>query len=79
MSKTKLGASPELCRLKTAAALIPIIEGGIADSKISHEQAALMLAFCEWAADIEPGDPDQAGLLKSIEQGLARMRPLFRC
>ena len=54
MSKTNLSASPELCRLKTAAALIPIIDGGIADSKISHERAALMLTFCEWAADIEP-------------------------
>lgn len=37
-----------------------------------------MLTFCEWAADIEPEDSDQAELLKSVEQGLKRMRPLFR-
>jgi len=78
MTKMKLGVSPELCRLKAAAALIPIIESGIADSKISHERAALMLTFCKWATNIEPIDSNQADLLKRVEQGGDRMRMLVR-
>jgi hypothetical protein len=35
-------AAPALNRLRAAAALIPIIESGLADSKIAHDRAALM-------------------------------------
>ena len=49
MSKQMRSSTPEFNRLRAAAALIPIIEAGLADSKLSVERAALMALFCEWA------------------------------
>lgn len=66
--------SPELNRLRAAAALIPIIETGLADAKLSPERAALMASFCEWAVEITPSDPDEIKLSESIIEGLQRLK-----
>jgi len=42
MSKQIPPATPELNRLRAAAGLIPIIEDGLTDAKLSAERAALM-------------------------------------
>jgi hypothetical protein len=42
-------STPEINRLRAAAALIPIIESGMLESRLSVERAALMASFCEWA------------------------------
>lgn len=66
--------SPELNRLRAAAALIPIIESGLNESKLSAERAALMASFCEWAAQITPSAPKETRLSESISQGLERLK-----
>jgi len=49
--------TPEINRLRAAAALIPIIEAGLIDSKISTTRASLMASFCEWATEKISDDP----------------------
>lgn len=63
-------STPALNRLRAATALIPIIESGLADSRISVERAALMAAFCEWAAENPPDDPEAARLAGAVADGL---------
>ena len=77
MPKSLPPSSPELNRLRAAAALIPFIESGLADSKLSAERAALMASFCEWAADMSPRDPEEIKLFESIYQGLDRLKVRF--
>lgn len=66
--------SPELNRLRAAAALIPIIESGLAEAKWSAERAALMASFCEWAAELTPSEPEEIKLSESIRDGLRRLK-----
>jgi hypothetical protein len=66
-----------LNRLRAAATLIPFIESGLADSKLSAEKAALMASFCEWAADTSPSDPEEIKLSQTICQGLDRLKVRF--
>ena len=74
MSKPLPPSTPALNRLRAAAALIPLIESGLADSRISAERAALMASFCEWAAENPPDDPEAAKLARSIADGLHRIQ-----
>lgn len=69
MFKPLLPSSPSLNRL-AATALIPIIESGLADSRISAERAALMPSFCEWATENPPDDLEAAKLARAIGDGL---------
>ena len=65
--------SPELNRLRAAAGLIPIIESGLADGKLSIERAALMASFCEWANHVETDDAEQKRLVTLVAKGLQRL------
>lgn len=60
--------------MRAAAALIPIIESGLAESKLSPERAALMASFCEWAAELSPVDPEEIKLSQRIAEGLQRLK-----
>lgn len=77
MSKSLPLPSPELNRLRAASALIPIIESGLAESKLSAERAALTASFCEWAAEITPSDPEESKLSESIFRGVERLKLRF--
>lgn len=74
MSKPTLPSTPALNRLRAASALIPIIESGLAESRISVDRAALMAAFCEWAAENPPDDPEAARLARAAADGLQRIK-----
>ena len=74
MLKPTLPSTPALNRLRAATALIPIIESGLADSRISAERAALMASFCEWATENPPDDPEAAKLARSVADGLQRIK-----
>ena len=77
MPKSLPPPSPQLNRLRAAAALIPLIESGLADSKLSAERAALLASFCEWAAEIEPNDPEERRLAALLGAGLQRLKSAF--
>lgn len=74
MAKQIPPASPELNRLRAAAALIPIIETGLADAKLTSERAAMMASFCEWTLAVEPSDSHSLKLIEDIRQGLERLK-----
>lgn len=74
MSKTPTPATPELNRLRAAEGLIPIIETGLADGKLSIERAALMASFCEWAVTFETQDAEQDRLVGIVAVGLERLQ-----
>lgn len=74
MPKALPTPTPTLNRLRAAAGLIPIIETGLADGKLSHERAALMTSFCEWAIQDPIYDVDESRLAESIHQGLDRLK-----
>lgn len=61
-------------RLRAAAALVPVILAGLADSKISRERAAHMSAFVEWAASTTPGNEVEQKLVNEITNGLASLK-----
>ena len=67
-------ASPEINRLRAAAALIPLIEAGLAESKMSIQRASPMVTFCEWATENLSDDPHVVKLAKTIEIGLKRVK-----
>ena len=73
MSKQIPPATPELNRLRAAAGLIPIIEAGLTDSKLSAERAALMASFCEWTTEKRSTDPNVIKLAESVDEGLKRI------
>lgn len=66
--------TPEINRLRAAAALIPIIESGLADSKLSVERAALMASFCEGTTENVPDDPEAVKLAETVGNGLKRIK-----
>lgn len=74
MTRATEPATPELNRLRAAVALIPIIESGLADSTISHQRAAEMARFCEWAATCSPGGEDESKLLEALSAKLIRLK-----
>jgi len=65
---------PEISRLRAAAALIPIIEAGLADSRLCVERAAHMAAFCEWTVDQSFDDPSTAKLAETVDRALKRIK-----
>jgi hypothetical protein len=72
--QTSVSPNAELNRLRAAVALIPIIESGLSDSKLSVERAALMASFCEWAAAVKLDTPEAIKLSQSLSAGLARLK-----
>lgn len=74
MPKSPSPATPELNRLRAAAGLIPIIETGLADGKLTIERAALMASFCEWAVTFETQDAEQKHLVDLVAEGLRRLQ-----
>ena len=74
MPKALPTPTPTLNSLRPAVGLVPIIETGLADGKLSHERAALMASFCEWAIQDPIYDEDESRLAESIHQGLERLK-----
>ena len=74
MSKKIPLSTPEINSLRAAAALIPIIECGLAESRLSAERAALMASFCEWAVGRPFRDPVAVRLAEYIGTGLQRIK-----
>lgn len=74
MPKQPAPSTPEINRLRAAAALIPIIESGLADSKLSPERASLMAAFCEWTAESPCNEPEAVKLAAKVKDGLTRLQ-----
>lgn len=66
--------TPELNRLRAAAALVPIIEAGLADSKLSVERASLMASFCELASKRTSDNPEEIKLSRAVTKGLQRLK-----
>ncbi len=67
-------SSQALSRLKAAAALIPMIRSGLADTKLSREQAASMTSFIEWAASSTPEDDIEQKLVNELTVGIAGLK-----
>lgn len=64
-----------LIRLRAAAALLPQIEAGFADGKISREKAALSAEFCSWAvAETNLDCQESSDLARKIDDGLQRLK-----
>jgi len=74
MSQKIHPSTPEINRLRAAAALIPIIESGLLESRLSVERAALMASFCEWTAENVPDDPEVVKLAETVGSGLKRIK-----
>jgi hypothetical protein len=69
----------KLNRLRAAASLLPQIEAGLADGKISREKAALSAEFCTWAVtEADPGCQEGEDLARKIGDGLERLRERLR-
>ncbi len=73
MTKTPPPPTPERNRLRAAAALIPIIESGLDDGKLTEDKANQMIRFCEWAMNSEATDQDEIVLKVAIRDGLVRL------
>ena len=67
-------SSTTLSRLSAAAALIPMIQSGLADTKLSREQASSMTLFIEWAASITPENDVEQQLVKKLTVDLAGLK-----
>ena len=74
MSKQIPPPTPEINRLRAAAALIPIIESGLLASKLSIERASLMASFCEWTVEQSSDDPNVVRLAETVGTGLKRVK-----
>lgn len=74
MSKQIAPSTPEINRLRAAAALIPIIESGLADSKLSADRAAIMATFCEWTTESDCDEPEAVKLANKVKEGLKRLK-----
>jgi len=74
MSQKIHPSTPEINRLRAAAALIPIIESGLLESRLSVERAALMASFCEWTTENVPDDPEVVKLAETVGNGLKRIK-----
>ena len=77
MSTSPPESSAQLNRLRAASALIPIIESGLAEGKLSIERAALMGAFCDWASKVTPEDSDHVRSVGQIGEGLERLKAKY--
>ena len=74
MSRQIPPSTPEINRLRAAAALIPIIESGLLESKLSIDRAALMASFCEWTTENVPDDAEAVKLAETVGSGLKRIK-----
>ena len=74
MAKPIPPSTREINRLRAAAALIPIIESGLASSRFSIERAALMATFCEWTTERPAEHPEAVRLATSVGAGVARLK-----
>ncbi|EXI89221.1 MAG: hypothetical protein AW11_01732 [Candidatus Accumulibacter regalis] len=74
MSKQIPPPTPEINRLRAAAALIPIIESGLLASKLSIERASIMASFCEWTVERPSDDPNVVKLAETVGSGLKRIK-----
>lgn len=71
----KTPSNKALNRLRAAAGLIPVIESGLRDSKMSAEKASFMAEFCAWSLEHDLAENEEAKQLTiKIEQGLERIR-----
>jgi len=77
MTKTTPPPTPEQNRLRAAAALIPIVESGLSDGKLSEDRARQMIRFCEWAVTSNSLEPDEVALKSVVAEGLARLNKRF--
>lgn len=68
-------AQRSLNRLRAAAGLIPLIEAGLKDGKLTNERAVLMCEFCAWAAG-HGDDLGQEGekLTSQVQNSLGRLQ-----
>lgn len=73
MTKTPPPPTPERNRLRAAAALIPIIESGLDDGKLTEDKVSQMIRFCEWAMNSAATDQDEIALKLAIRDGLVRL------
>ena len=73
MTKTPPPATPERNRLRAAAALIPIIESGLNEGKLSSVRAMQMVAFCTWALECDVTEQDELLLKEIVSAGLLRV------
>lgn len=64
-------------RLRAAVALIPIVESGLRDSKVSQERAAHLAAFCEWAVACQPVTDEEQKLQAQLIQKLEELKARF--
>lgn len=66
-----------LNRLRAASGLVPLIEGGLRDGKISYERAEQMAQFCAWAlageSEAECAGEESRKLAAEVEAGLRRL------
>lgn len=74
MPKSIAAPTPTLNRLRAAVALIPVIESGLSASKISVERAALMVSYCEWAAQTHVVSDDERLLAQTILSSLSTLK-----
>ena len=74
MSRQIPPSTPEINRLRAAAALIPIIESRLLESKLSVERAAVMASFCAWTTENVPDDPEVVKLAETVGNGLKRIK-----
>ena len=73
MTKSPPMPTPERNRLRAAAALIPIIESGLDDGKLSEDRVRQMCLFCEWAMSANATQQDEVALKEAIREGLERL------
>jgi len=73
MTRTPPPPTPERNRLRAASALIPIIESGLDDGKLSEDKARQMISFCEWAMSNEVTELDEIALKVTILDGMRRL------
>lgn len=67
--------SASLNRLRAASALIPQIEAGLRDGKVSTEKASLSAEFCQWAlANAAEAGPDGEPFALALKEGLESLR-----
>lgn len=67
----------KLNRLRAAAALLPQIEAGLSDGKLTHEKAALSAEFCQWALSDVPESEEARKHAAALETGLARLKSVL--
>ena len=73
MSKTPV-PTPQLNRLRAASALIPIIQSGLANAKLSRDRAVQMTQFVEWTTHCTPEDATEQALVAEVTAGLHRLQ-----